>query len=146
MKAKLEKPMLFSGNFKSDFRGKVYFNNNIVLSKIKRFYIVENKRAKFIRAWHGHKYEAKFIICLRGRARISAVKIQNYKIPSKKIKPQFWDIGQTKPDVVFIPPGYANGSMSLTKDMKLIVFSTSSLNQSLKDDHRYPEEYWEYKK
>ena len=89
MKAKLEKPMLFSGNFKSDFRGKVYFNNNIVLSKIKRFYIVENKRAKFIRAWHGHKYEAKFIICLRGRARISAVKIQITKFRVKKLNHNF---------------------------------------------------------
>lgn len=140
------KPYFFKGDSKSDFRGKVSFNNKAKLFKIKRFYIVENKKKNFIRAWHGHKLEAKFIICIRGKARIAAVKINNFKNPSKKNKPKFYDIGYKIPDLIYIPPGYANGSMSLTKDMKLIIFSSLTLKNSIKDDYRYREDYWKYKK
>ena len=110
--------------------------------KIKRFYLVENKQKNFIRAWHGHKVEAKYIFCIRGKAKISAVKINNFKKPSKKSKVYSWILDSKTPNVVYVPPGYANGSKSLTKDMKLVVLSTTKLNKSLKDDYRFPKEYW----
>ena len=31
---------------------------------------------------------------------------------------------------------------ALTKDMKLIVLSTTTLKKSLKDDFRFPKEFW----
>ena len=37
-------PKLFKGGISKDFRGSVSFNNNLILKKIKRFYIVENKK------------------------------------------------------------------------------------------------------
>lgn len=136
------KPKFFHGGISSDHRGSVSFNNNLVLNKIKRFYLVENKLKNFIRAWHGHKVEAKYIFCIRGKAKISAVKINNFKKPSKKNKVYSWILDSKTPDVVYVPPGYANGSKSLTKDMKLMVLSTTKLNKSLKDDYRFPKEYW----
>jgi dTDP-4-dehydrorhamnose 3,5-epimerase len=45
--------------------------------------------------------------------------------------------------VIYIPPGYANGFMSLTSDLKLMYFSTSTLDQSAGDDIRYDARYWD---
>ena len=38
------KPKLFKGGIVVDNRGSVSFNNNLTLNKIKRFYIVKNKK------------------------------------------------------------------------------------------------------
>ena len=136
------KPKLFEGGVSVDKRGSVSFNNNLLLTKIKRFYIVKNNKKNFVRAWHGHKIEAKYILCISGKAKISAVKIRNFNKPSKKSKIFSWILDNKTPNVVYVPPGYANGSKSISKDMKLIIFSTSTLKQSLKDDFRFPEKFW----
>ena len=136
------KPKLFEGGISADKRGSVSFNNNLLLQKIKRFYIVKNIKKNFVRAWHGHKVEAKYILCIRGKAKISAVKINNFKNPSKKTKPSYWYLDSKLPNVVYIPPGYANGSKSVSKDMRLLIFSTTTLKQSLKDDYRFNEKIW----
>ena len=136
-------PKQFKGAISIDKRGSVSYNNNLKLKKIKRFYIVQNKKKNHVRAWHGHKKEAKFIFCIQGKAKIAAVKITNYNEPSKKNRPFTWVIDSKIPNVVYVPPGYANGSMSLTKDMRILVFSTSSLKQSIKDDFRFPSNYWD---
>ena len=136
------KPKLFEGGVSVDKRGSVSFNNNLLLTKIKRFYIVKNNKKNFVRAWHGHKIEAKYILCISGKAKISAVKIRNFNKPSKKSKVISWILDNKTPNVVYVPPGYANGSKSISKDMKLIIFSTSTLKQSLKDDFRFPEKFW----
>ena len=43
---------------------------------------------------------------------------------------------------IHIPKGYANGSMSLEANSELLIFSTSTLKESLKDDIRYDANYW----
>lgn len=136
-------PKLFKGGISTDKRGSVSFNNNLTFEKkIKRFYLVENFKKNFVRAWHGHKIEEKFILCIKGRAKVSAVKINNFINPSKKFKPFHFILDSKIPNVVHVPAGYANGSKSISKDMKLLIFSTSTLNQSLKDDFRFSEKYW----
>ena len=80
------KPKLFKGGVAIDIRGSVSFNNGLELKKVKRFYIVENNKKNFVRAWHGHKVEAKYMMCINGTAKIAAVKINNFKKPSKKVK------------------------------------------------------------
>tara|TARA_B100000131_G_scaffold303964_1_gene328494 strand:- start:295 stop:714 length:420 start_codon:yes stop_codon:yes gene_type:complete len=136
------KAKLFKGGISRDHRGSVSFNNKLDLKKVRRFYIVQNKKKNYVRAWHGHKIEAKFMLCVRGKAKISAVKINNFKKPSKKAKPLNWILEEKIPSVVYIPAGYANGTKSLSKDIKLIVFSTTSLQKSLKDDYRFPKKFW----
>jgi dTDP-4-dehydrorhamnose 3,5-epimerase-like enzyme len=136
------KPKLYKGGIAIDNRGSVAFNNGLQLKNIKRFYIVANKKKNFVRAWHGHKIEAKYMICISGKAKIAAVKINNFRKPSKKIKVHSWIIDSNKPDVVYIPPGYANGTKSITKDMQILVLSNSSLKSSLKDDFRFDKDFW----
>ena len=137
------RPKLIKGKLFVDNRGKVAFNNNFNFKKIKRFYVVQNHAKNFVRAWHGHKKEAKYIMCLIGHAQLCAIKIDNFNKPSKKLKIEKWFLSDSSTDIVYIPPGYANGFMSLTDNTKLIIFSTSTLKQSLKDDYRYPSRYWD---
>ena len=138
----MNKPTIFKGGVSEDYRGSVSYNNNLILNKIKRFYIVKNKKKNFIRAWHGHKIEAKYIMCIEGRAKIAAVKVNNFKNPSKNSKPFYFNLDSKRPDIIFIPPGFANGSKSVTKNMKLYILSTTTLKQSLRDDFRFPTNFW----
>ena len=40
---------------------------------------MHNYSKNFIRAWHGHLKEEKFITCVKGTFQVSAVKISNIK-------------------------------------------------------------------
>ena len=81
-------------------------------------------------------------MCLEGKAKIAAVKINNFHKPSKKSKPYYFNLDSKRPNIVYIPPGYANGSKSISKNMKLYILSTTTLQTSLKDDYRFPASYW----
>lgn len=137
-------PRVYKSQSAKDKRGVVSFINELKLNKVKRFYIVENKLKKFIRAWHGHMKEEKFMFCIRGKALIKAVKISNTNKPSKRSKIFSFVLDSKSSNFVHIPAGYANGTQSATKDMKLLVLSTSTLEASIKDDFRYPENYWKF--
>jgi dTDP-4-dehydrorhamnose 3,5-epimerase-like enzyme len=136
------KPLLYDGAVSFDHRGSVSYNNKLLLNKVKRFYVVQNKKNNFIRAWHGHKVEAKYIMCIKGKVKVSAVKIKNFEKPNKNSKVHSWTINDKKPSVIFIPPGYANGTKSLHKGTRIFVFSTLSLKKSLKDDFRFDKNFW----
>ena len=135
-------PKLINGSRLYDNRGSLRFSNELPFKGIKRFYIVHNYNKNFIRAWHGHLKEEKFIGCIKGTFQISAVKINNVKRPNKKNKIFNFYLNQSNNNFVHIPKGYANGSMSLEENSELLIFSTSSLKDSLKDDFRYKLDYW----
>ena len=105
--------------------------------------MVSNHKKDFIRAWHGHKKEAKFVICLSGSAWIRYVKIDDWANPSKNLNVEQVFLSAKKPSIFYIPGGYINGFMSLTDDMKLMFLSTSTLEESLSDDFRFAFDYWD---
>ena len=135
-------PKLVIGNKIYDNRGSLRFSNDLNFKKIKRFYIVHNYNKNFIRAWHGHLKEEKYISCIKGTFQVSAVKIDNVKKPNKKNKIFNFFLNKSDANFVHIPKGYANGSMSLEENSELLIFSTSSLDESLKDDFRFDAKYW----
>ena len=135
-------PKLINGNRIFDNRGSLRFSNELNFKNIKRFYLVHNYAKNFIRAWHGHLHEEKYIGCIKGTFQISAVKIDNIKKPSKKSKIHNYILNMSDSNFVHIPKGFANGSMSLEENSELLIFSTSSLSESLKDDIRYDARYW----
>ena len=135
-------PKLINGNRIYDNRGSLRFSNELEFKKIKRFYMVHNYNKNFVRAWHGHLNEEKYIGCIKGTFQISAVRIDNIKRPNKKNKIHNFYLNKNNNNFVYIPKGYANGSMSLEENSELLIFSTSSINESLKDDIRYNSEYW----
>jgi hypothetical protein len=54
-----DKPVMLSGGLALDDRGEVAFVNEFNFRGVKRFYMVSNHRAGYIRAWHGHRREGK---------------------------------------------------------------------------------------
>ena len=136
-------PLLLKGGLSVDDRGTVSFVNDFNFENVKRFYAVENHKQGFVRAWHAHKQEAKYVMVMKGSAIIGAVKIDNWESPSKNTKVNRFVLSEKNPSVLFIPAGFANGFMSLTEDSKIIFFSTSELKDSLNDDFRYDAHYWD---
>ena len=97
------KPKIILGNRIFDDRGSVRFNNKLLFKNIKRFYTVHNYNNNFIRAWHGHFNEEKFIGCIKGTFQISAVKIDNRDNPSKKNKIYSFILNYSDSGFVHIP-------------------------------------------
>jgi len=138
----MEEPLLIKGGLAVDDRGTVSFVNDFNFPGVKRFYMVENHQPGFIRAWHGHRYESKYVLVIKGAALICAVAIDDWEKPARDSKIWRYALSEHTPAVLYIPAGYANGSMSLSPDAKIMYFSTSELAESLKDDIRFAADYW----
>jgi dTDP-4-dehydrorhamnose 3,5-epimerase len=139
----MTKPQLLEGGLAVDDRGQIGFVNDFDFQGVKRFYWVANHKSGFVRAWHAHKHEAKYVTVVQGAAMIGAVEIDDWDNPSKNNEISRFVLSASKPSVLYIPAGYANGFMSLTPDAKLMFFSTSSLEESHGDDIRYDARYWD---
>lgn len=139
----MEEPKLIKGGLSVDNRGFVEFINDFKFEGIKRFYALSNHANGFVRAWHGHKKESKYFYAVNGTALVCAVKIDSWENPSANIEVQKYILSDKTPEVLYIPAGYANGFMSLTNECKIIVFSTATLDESLKDDFRFPARHWD---
>ncbi len=135
-------PVLIQGNMVADDRGCVSFVNGFDFTDVKRSYVVSNYRAGFVRAWHAHRAETKYALVLQGAAVVGAVAIDNWNRPSRDAEVHRYVLSAASPAVLCIPAGYANGFMSLTDDLKIMFFSTSTLEESRRDDFRYDARYW----
>lgn len=139
-----------NGGLSVDDRGSVRFVNEFNFDNVKRFYQIENHTRGFIRAWHGHEHEGKYVYVARGSALIGAVKLPDYykdeqtglNVPRRNEQPERYVISANTPSVLFIPPGYCNGAMNLEHDTIIFYFSTSTLDQSLHDDVRFTYDTW----
>jgi dTDP-4-dehydrorhamnose 3,5-epimerase len=134
---------LIEGSLAVDDRGIVSFVNDFDFNGVKRFYTVSNHRAGFVRAWHAHRHEAKYITVLQGAAIIGAVKIDNWETPSRDSQVSRYVLSAHKPSVLYVPAGYANGFMSLTEDTIVVFFSTAKIEETRNDDIRYDARYWD---
>jgi dTDP-4-dehydrorhamnose 3,5-epimerase-like enzyme len=136
-------PAVLTGGIAVDDRGSVSFVNDFDFAGVKRFYIVDNHRQGFIRAWHAHRHEAKYVLVVKGSALVAAVEIDDWDNPSRDQKIHRYVLSERSPRVLAIPAGYANGFMSLTNDARLMFLSTSTLEDSLNDDIRWESRYWD---
>jgi len=128
---------VITGGVFADDRGKLRFVNDFDFSKVKRFYQVENHRQGFIRAWHGHVYEGKYVYVPSGTALVGTVPLDDeFAIPKKVV------LTSEKPQVLWIPPNHANGFMNLEEKTIIMFFSTSTLEESKGDDIRFPYDKW----
>ena len=138
----INEPTVVIGGRATDDRGALGFINNLNLSEFKRFYSVENHEAGFIRAWHGHVNEVKALVVIRGAALICAVKMTETVNPSKDQPVTRVVLSASNTSALLVPAGFANGFKTLTSDTLLLVFSSASLDESSKDDYRFPYNYW----
>lgn len=126
---------IINGGVAVDDRGSVRFVNDFNFDDVKRFYQVANHKRDFIRAWHAHEKEGKFVYVTKGSALVGAVNLKDEQI-TKQV------LSASSPKVLYIPPGYANGFKSLEEDTIILFFSTSTLEDSLGDDIRFPYDKW----
>lgn len=137
-----DKVVFLEGEICVDDRGQLLFCNKFDMKAVRRFYLVSNHEAKFIRAWHAHKKEAKFVLVISGVALVAAVKIDNWDCPNKNAQIYRYILSDKKPGILAIPAGYANGFMTLVPDTRVMFFSTATVEQSKGDDYRYDAYYW----
>ena len=133
----MEQVRLIEGGVAVDDRGQLAFVNTFGFEGVKRFYAVSNHGSGFVRAWHAHRKEAKYVHLARGSAIVGAVKVDDWEKPSRDLKVERFVLSSAKPSVLYIPAGYANGFMSLTADALLYYFSTATIEESRGDDVRY---------
>ena len=120
---------IFNGGIAVDDRGSVSFVNDFDFKGVKRFYMVQNHEKGFVRAWHGHKKESKYILVTRGTIRLILVNMET-EIQEEYI------LSDKKPQILFIPAGYYNGFQTLADDTQVMFFSTTTLEESKDDDYR----------
>jgi len=132
MNSKIEK---IQGGLFADDRGFLRFVNDFDFSDVKRFYQVENHSKNFVRAWHGHKKEGKYVYVARGSALVGAVNMDSEEVYKTTLTSQ-------SPSMLFIPPGFANGFKTLEENTILMFFSTSTLEESKGDDIRFDYDKW----
>ena len=130
-------PRIIAGEVAVDDRGSVRFVNGFDFAGVKRFYLVENHQAGFVRAWHAHRREGKYVLAVHGAAIVAAAPITDWEQPPRDTPVQRHVLSATKPSVLWIPPGFANGFKSLTAQTQLMFFSTSTIEESRGDDVRW---------
>lgn len=136
------KPKIIQGDNFSDHRGTISFVNDFNFKEIERFYIISNSNDNPIRAWQGHKLEAKNFYCINGSFKIHFVKIDNWENPSRDLVIETILMDTFESKILHIPSGYANAIQSLEKDSKLISFSTLPLSEVAEDAVRFNPDFW----
>ncbi len=79
----MTEPTIIPGGVAVDDRGSVRFVNDFDFKNVKRFYQVENHRVGFIRAWHGHLKESKYVYVVRGSIQLKLCKI--YELTEEEV-------------------------------------------------------------
>ena len=138
----MEKPYLIEGGIFKDERGVIAHVNAFDFSSVKRFYTIENTSLKTVRAWQGHIEERKYFYAIKGKFYIAYVKIDNWENPSKDLKAECKILSDLKSEILYIPAGYANGIKALEENSKLLVFSTLSIEEAVKEKIRYDKNLW----
>jgi len=139
----VNKPTLIEGALAVDDRGDVRFVNGFGFEGVRRFYVVVNHQPNFVRAWHAHRHEQKYLFVSQGAALVGAVKIDNWETPNPAAEVHRFVLSARKPSLLYIPEGHANGFKSLTADTQVVFFSNASVEESRGDDTRYPARYWD---
>lgn len=135
-------PYIIEGGFFSDDRGRLSFVNDFNFADVKRFYMIDHPETDTVRAWQGHVVEKKYFYVVKGSFCIAWVKIDNWDNPSSELRAEYEILNENQSRILCVPCGYANGLKAIERASKLIVFSSLSLEESLKEKTRYDSSLW----
>jgi len=129
----MDKPMFIETSSFLDDRGVLRFANSFDLKKfgIRRFYIVSNHKQGYVRAFHGHKKETKYLLVIKGSIMVKTIPLN---ATNGSLDTYFVDAGE----ILCIPRGYYHGFKDLMADTIIFVFSDKTLEESKNDDYRLP--------
>jgi dTDP-4-dehydrorhamnose 3,5-epimerase len=137
-----KEPQLLKGGIAVDDRGQLTFANDFAFDGVKRFYMAENFSEDTIRAFHGHKKEAKYVFVSSGSALVAAVEMDDTVKPNKKNEVHRFVLSARSPSILYVPAGYANGWKALEQGTKVMFFSTTTMEEAKDDDFRFSADYW----
>lgn len=136
------KPLLIEGSSFSDYRGKLFYNNQFDTSEIRRVYFIENINTSIVRGWQGHKIERRWFLVVSGSFKIQSVKIDNWENPSRSLLLDEFVLTSKSLDVLYLPSGYASSIQALEDKSKLMVMSDYLLDE-IQDEFRFDVDYFE---
>lgn len=137
-----EIPTIIKGGSFSDSRGNIRFVNDFMFSDVKRFYFIKHPDTSIIRAWQCHQLEKKYFYTITGSFVIAWVKIDDFENPSDDLIPEYHILSAKNSEILSVPKGYANGLKALEPDSEIMIFSDTTLDDSVKESIRYPADKW----
>ncbi len=129
-------PQIIEGDIFSDNRGILSFINDFDLGAIKRMYYTTNANIDIIRAWQAHKIESRWFLCTNGTFKVKLVKVEDWDLPKASTEIYEFDLNSEKPEVLLIPPGFANGFKAESENARLMIFSDYYLNEIV-DNYKF---------
>ncbi|MCT8341123.1 dTDP-4-dehydrorhamnose 3,5-epimerase family protein [Flavobacteriaceae bacterium TK19130] len=116
------KPTIHKGGIHQDERGTLQFFNEFDMSKVKRMYHTTHADTETIRAWMGHKIEARWFFCTCGRFKVKTVAIDfNTLSPAGEVQECILSVENA--EVLHIPAGFASGFQALSPSSSLLIMS-----------------------
>lgn len=138
----MNEPYIIKGGRHSDERGTIAFVNDFHFEGVKRFYIINQPDTSVVRAWQGHRYESKYFYCMQGAFLINLVKVDNWLNPSNELPVQSFELSAENSEILYVPPGCANGFKALSENSQLLVLSDKTMEESANDDLRFDRNLW----
>lgn len=128
---------IIQGEVGIDNRGTVRFVNDFNFPGVKRFYQVENYERGFIRAWHGHKKETKYVYVAKGSIMLGVISMDVIQRTTHTII-----LNSIGPRICKISPNNYNGFKTLEEGTIVFFFSDTTIEEAADDDFRYPADYF----
>jgi dTDP-4-dehydrorhamnose 3,5-epimerase len=135
-------PHLIQGGQHVDARGCVSFVNGFDFQGVDRFYWVQVGPTNVQRGWVGHQREHKWFSVISGQVLVAVVRPAHWQCPSRDLPVARYTLSAANPQVLHVPPGHATGSINLTPEAILMIFSTGKIEDAHNDDFRFPLEHW----
>jgi dTDP-4-dehydrorhamnose 3,5-epimerase-like enzyme len=135
-------PRIINGGLHVDARGVVTHVNDFDFKGVDRFYTIRSHRPFEPRGWVGHRRDQKWFSVVQGTALIAVVEPDRWDAPSRDLSVQRFVLSAAKPQVLHVPAGYATGSVALSEDAILMIFSSGRIEDAKTDDYRFPVDTW----
>jgi dTDP-4-dehydrorhamnose 3,5-epimerase-like enzyme len=133
---------IIEGKYFEDERGALTHFNDFDMQPVKRFYKINHHTTDVIRAWQGHKIETKWFYVIKGSFIINLIQLDNWASPSANQAIETFLIKDEDNFILKIPAGFINGFKSIVPDSTLMVFSDTTLQDSIADDYRFDKSLW----
>ncbi len=138
----MAKPCVIDGGLHVDTRGIVSFVNDFDFRGVDRFYTVRTHHPNEERGWVGHQRDQKWFVAVQGAVLLAVVKPDDWERPSSELPVERFVLSAVKPQVLHVPPGYATGSINLSQDAILMIFSSGRIDDAQEDVYRFPVQTW----
>ncbi len=136
------RPRIIEGGLHVDARGTVCFVNDFDFKGVDRFYTIRAHRVGELRGWVGHQRDHKWFFAVQGTTLIAVVKPDRWDLPASNLPVERFVLSSTKPQVLHVSCGYATGSVNLSADAVLMIFSSGRIVDAKTDDHRFAADTW----